>query len=198
MGSSDSCSRNNKRPRGVAETLQVSEHIVEDHRDEPSNVFANDPSGSRECNDAAHLRPEVAVVRFAFLFSGDTEGLAGEAPTDKIDSSKPTQSVCVNGVNVVEAGDAWPVLPKDGAAVFVALAECDCPHPSSLEAETEAANSAEEVEYIHARLIEFQPTWRGCSGFASKAMTCMRRPDVCCARMYVAGQSVFIGRSKRL
>lgn len=149
MGSSDGRSRNNKRPRGVAETLQVSEHIIECHRDEASNVFANDPSGSRECNDAAHLRPEVAVVRFAFLLSGDAEGLAGEASTDEIDSSEPTQSVCVNGVNVSETGDVGPVLTQDGSAVFVALAEGDGSHSGSLEPETESANPAEEIKDIH-------------------------------------------------
>jgi hypothetical protein len=93
MWSSDSCSWNNKRPRGVAETLQVSEHIIEPQRDEASNVFANDPSGSRECNNAAHFRPEVAVVRLRFLLSGDAEWLAREPSADEIDSSEPTQSV---------------------------------------------------------------------------------------------------------
>jgi hypothetical protein len=149
MGSSDGCSRNNKRPRGVAETFQVSEHIVECHCDETSNVFANDPSGSRECNDAAHFRPEVAVVLFAFLLACDAEGLTRETTTDEIDSSKPTQSVCVNGVDIVEAGDIGPVLPQDGSAVLVALAEGDGSHPGSFESDTESTNSAEEVEDIH-------------------------------------------------
>jgi hypothetical protein len=149
MRCSDGTSRNNKRPRGVAETFQVSEHIVECHCDETSNVFANDPSGSRECNDAAHLRPEVTVVCFAFLLSGDTEWLAREATTDEIDSSKPSQSICVNGVDVIEAGEIGPVLSQDGSAVLVTLAECNSSHSGSLESETESTNSTEEVEDIH-------------------------------------------------
>lgn len=152
MWSSDSCSRNNKRPRGVAETFQVSEHIVEDHRDEPSNILANDPSGSRECNDAAHLRPEVAVVLFAALFAGDGKGLAGEASADKIDSSKPTQSVCVNGVNVVETGHIGPMFLEDGAAILIALAEGDGSHSGSLKPEREATDTAEDVKDIHVPL----------------------------------------------
>jgi hypothetical protein len=149
MGGADGTSRNNKRPRGVAETFQVSENIVECHCDETSNVFANDPSGSRECNDAAHLRPEVAVVCFAFLLSGDAKGLAREATTDEIDSSKPSQSICVNGVDVIEAGEIGPVLSQYGSAVLVTLTEGDSSHSGSLKPETESANTAEEVEDIH-------------------------------------------------
>jgi hypothetical protein len=160
--SSDGCSRNNKRPRGVAEILQVSEHIIECHCDEPSNVFANDPSGSRECNDAAHLRPEVAVVLFAFLLSSDAEGLAREATTDEIDSSKPSQSICVNGVDVIEAGDIWPVLSQDGSAVLVTFAECNGVHSSSFESEAESTNAAEEVEDIHHLLNGLRYGWHQC------------------------------------
>jgi hypothetical protein len=154
MGSADGRSWNNKRPRGVAETFQVREHIVECHCDEPSNVFANDPSRSCECNDAAHLRPEVAVVCFAFLFSSDTEGLTREATADEIDSSKPTQSVCVNCVDIIEAWDAWPVLCENGSAVLVSLAEGDCSHACSLKSETESTNAAEEIKDIHSPITQ--------------------------------------------
>jgi hypothetical protein len=154
MGSADGRSWNNKRPRGVAETFQVREHIVECHCDEPSNVFANDPSGSRECNNAAHLRPEVAVVFLAGLLSCEAEGLTREATTDEIDFSKPTQSVCVNRVDVIEAGDAWPVLSQDSSAVLVTLAEGDGSHSCSLESETEAADAAEEIKDIHSPITQ--------------------------------------------
>jgi hypothetical protein len=129
----DGTSRNNKRPRGVADGFQVSEHVVECQRDDASNVFANNPRGSRECNNPAHFRPEVAVVFLRSLLSGDGEGLARESAADDIDTSKPIQSVCVNGANVVEAGDAWPVLAEHGSAVFVTLAKSDGAHPGSFE-----------------------------------------------------------------
>jgi len=98
------------------------------------------------------LRPEVAVVRFAFLLSGDTEGLTRESTADEIDSSKPTQSACVNGMNVVKAWDARPVLGEDRTAVFISLTEGDRSHTGSFESETESANTAEEVEDIHVSL----------------------------------------------
>jgi hypothetical protein len=145
----DGDSRNNKRPRGVAQSLQVSQHIVECQRDEPSNVFANDPSGSSECNDFAHRRPEVAVVGLRSLFAGVTEWLAREAAADKVDSSEPTQSVCIKRADVIEAGHVGPMLSKDGATEIVGLAECNGTHTGSLETEAESTNATEEVEDIH-------------------------------------------------
>jgi len=91
----------------------------------------------------------VAVVGLSSLLAGDAEGLTREATTDEIDSSKPTQSLCVNGVNVFDAGNVRPMLPEDGSAVFVSFAERNSSHPCSLESEGEAADAGEEVEDIH-------------------------------------------------
>lgn len=142
MARVDGNSRNNKRPRGVAETFQVSQHIVERQRDEASNVFANDPSGSCGCNNFAHRRPEVAVIGLGGLLTCDAEGLTGKATTDEIDSSEPIQSVCVNRVDIVEAGNVGPVLSQDGSAVLVTLAEGDSSHSCSFEPEAEATDAA--------------------------------------------------------
>jgi hypothetical protein len=154
---SDGTSRNNKRPRGVAETFQVSENIVECQRDDSSNVLANDPSGSRECNDFAHRRPEVAVVRMRSLLSRGTERLAGKATTDEVDSTEPTQSICVNCADVFEAGDVGPVLSEHGATELVSLAEGDGAHSCSFESEAETADAAEEVEDIHGSRVTVAP-----------------------------------------
>lgn len=149
VGSIDGTSRNNERPRGVAQSFQVSEHIVECQRDDASNVFAKNPSGSRECNDFAHRRPEVAVILVRALLSGVAEGLTGEAAADEIDASEPTQSSCIELANVVEDGDVGPVLAQDGAAEGIALAEGDGAHSNALEPETESADPAEEIKDIH-------------------------------------------------
>jgi hypothetical protein len=79
VGSADGDSRNLKRPCGVARALQVKEPAVEPHVREASNVFAKEPSGSRLFNKAIQLRPEVTVVREAFLLASDAEGLARPA-----------------------------------------------------------------------------------------------------------------------
>jgi hypothetical protein len=150
VSSSNGTSRNNKRPRGVPETFQVSEHIVECQRDDASNVFANDISGSRECNNAAHFRPEEAVIVLSFLLASGREGLAGESAADEVNSSKPIQSACVNAVDVVKAGDLRPVLAQHGSAPFISLAESDGSHSGSLKPEGKSADSAEEVKYVHS------------------------------------------------
>jgi hypothetical protein len=142
---SDSTSRNNKRPRGVADGFQVSQHIVECQRDETSNVFTNDPSGSRECNNSAHLRPEVTVVFLGFLVTGDAEGLAGEASADEINRSEPTQSVCIDSMDILEAGDARPVFGEDGSAELISLTEGNGSHPSAFESKAESSNPREQV-----------------------------------------------------
>jgi hypothetical protein len=80
----DGRSRNNKRPRGVAERFQVRKHIVEFHSDDSRNVLANDPSGSDFCNNAAHLRPEMTVIFRASSLPGVTEGLAREPSANKV------------------------------------------------------------------------------------------------------------------
>jgi hypothetical protein len=131
----DGTSRNRKRPRGVAVTFQVREHIVEPQRDEAMNILENDPSRSRECNDSAHLRPEVAIVSRCVLLSRNAVGLARKAGTDKIDSSEPTQSPCVESVDVIDAGDAGPMLRKYGSAVGIDFAEGNGAHAGSFKAE---------------------------------------------------------------
>ena len=76
----DGASWNNNRPAGVAFAFQVSENSIEPQRDEASNVFAQEYSGSRLCNKAMQFRPEVTVVGLRALVAGDAERLAGESP----------------------------------------------------------------------------------------------------------------------
>jgi hypothetical protein len=149
MGSSDGTSRNNKRPRGVAETFQVSEHIVECHCDETSNVFANDPSGSRECNDAAHLRPEVTVVSLPFCSPATLKGWQGKPPQMRsIRPSRANPSASMVWMSSKQ-GTSGQCFASTALAVFVTLAEGDGSHACAFEPEAESANAAEEVEHIH-------------------------------------------------
>lgn len=130
----DGASWNNKRPRGVPDIFQVSEHVIECQRDDASNVFAKDPSRSCECNDSAHFRPEMTVIRLGSLKSSLAEGLAGKSSGDKVDSSEPSQSTCVKRVNVIEAGEARPVFGEDGSTELVTLAEGNGSHTGSFKA----------------------------------------------------------------
>jgi hypothetical protein len=83
----DGTSRNNNRPRFVADAFQVSKTIVERHRDEPSNVLTKHPAGPGLVNNADHFRPEVTVIVRASLLPGNTERLTGEASSEEVDPS---------------------------------------------------------------------------------------------------------------
>jgi hypothetical protein len=82
----DGTSRNNKRPRGVAEAFQVRKDIVELHRDDSSNVLTNDPSGLGFPNNSQHFRPDRSVICLAESLPGDTERLARKSTCEQIDS----------------------------------------------------------------------------------------------------------------
>lgn len=129
--------------------LQVSEHVVECHCEEANNVLANNPSGSRECNNSAHFRPEISVVPPARLTAGDAPRLTRESATDEIDSSELSQSICVKAADVLEARDVRPMLAQDGATIWIDFAEGGDAHSGALEAERHAANPGEEIKHIH-------------------------------------------------
>ena len=112
----DGTSRNNKRPRGVADAFQVRKDIVEFHRDDSSNIFTNDPSGSRLANNAEHFRPDRTVICLAESLPGDTERLARKSTCEQVDSGV-VGSVEVEDVGMEErwAAVARPMLFRSSA-----------------------------------------------------------------------------------
>jgi hypothetical protein len=141
-------SRNNKRLRGVAESVQVRKHIVEAHADVPSNVLTNDPSGPECLDKTAHLWPEVTVIFRAKSLPGMTEGLAGIPSGDNINSSN---SICIKALrsqlsNVGIDRNVWPVPCQDLAGKLSVFTECSRFKPArALKAKREAADAAEQV-----------------------------------------------------
>ncbi len=85
----DGTSRYNKRPAGVADFFQVSQHTVEAQRDVSSNILEKAPSGSELGNERSKVRPEMAVIRRAQSLPGETEGLTGVACGDDTDGVMP-------------------------------------------------------------------------------------------------------------
>jgi hypothetical protein len=53
--------------------------LVEAQFNEARHIFSQNVAGSQLCNEACHLRPEVAVICLAASLPGDGEGLAGES-----------------------------------------------------------------------------------------------------------------------
>ena len=98
MSGIDGTSRNNKRPRGVADAFQVRKDIVEFHRDDSTNIFTNDPSGLGFPNNSQHFRPDRTVIFRASSLPGDTERLARKSPCEQVNPGV---------VGSVEGEDVW-------------------------------------------------------------------------------------------
>ena len=64
-----------------------------DHREDASNVLANNPIGSHLVNAAVHERPEVAVIFRAFSLPGITERLAGKTACEDVDTPPPLAEI---------------------------------------------------------------------------------------------------------
>jgi hypothetical protein len=68
------------------------------HREDSTNIFSNDPSGSDLLNAAEHVRPEPAVIFRASSLPGITERLAGKSASENVDSSSPFAKICFRDV----------------------------------------------------------------------------------------------------
>jgi hypothetical protein len=116
----DGASRNNKRFAGVAESFQVSQHVVEAHRDVASNVFANSPTRPELPYKPSKFRPEMAVISRASTLPGKTEWLAGIPSCDDVNRSNAIASQLPH---VAVNGNARPVLRQYLLAIRIDLAE---------------------------------------------------------------------------
>jgi hypothetical protein len=119
---------------------------------ESSNILTKHNIGMQFSDEPFAVRPQAALLALdAGRFASDADVLAREARADGIDfDSVGSQSSCGEFTDVLVADDIGPVLSQDRPAEGVSLAEGDGSHPCSLKPEAKAADSAEEVKYIHA------------------------------------------------
>jgi hypothetical protein len=136
-------SRNNKRFPGVAESFQVSKHVVEAQRDVASNVFAKHPTRPEFSYKPSKVRPEMAVISLASSLAGVTEWLAGIPACNDVHRS---HCVTFQFSHVGVYRNVGPVLPKHGLAERLRLAERDCSPSDSSGCEGKPSDSAKEVE----------------------------------------------------
>jgi hypothetical protein len=124
---------------------KVSEDDVESSSKEPWDVLSDDVAGSKKANESGELGPEPPLVGLRESLTGETDGLAGEAAGEHVDSG------CVgsDGADVAVTGDVGPVAGEDAAAPRVELALPGDVHPSSFESEVDAADAREEAADIH-------------------------------------------------
>jgi hypothetical protein len=99
---------NNKRPAGVALSLQVRKHVIEAHADVTSNVLSNDPSGPEFSHEPTKFRPEVAVIFLASALPGCGKRLAWVSAANNVNCSVNVASF--QGPHVWEARHIRPVL----------------------------------------------------------------------------------------
>ena len=137
----DGTSRYTDRPDGVAETFQVSTHLVECQVDEPRHILAKEPSGPESVKAADHFRPEVTVIALACSLPGKTERLTGESSADKIDAGDVSP---VDVCDVVVARRTRPVLLEDFAAPVVIFNLPFDSHSGSFKAKIKPSYSAKK------------------------------------------------------
>jgi len=141
----DGASWNNKRPCGVALSLQVRKHVVEAHADVPSNVFSNDPSGPEFSHEPIKFRPEVAVIFLASALPGSRKWLAWVSAANNVNCSVNVFSC--QFAHVRELRYIRPVFLEYLSRELFGFAEgygfkSACP----LKAEAESTNSAKQIE----------------------------------------------------
>jgi hypothetical protein len=137
----DGTSWNNKRPRGVAECLQVRKHFVEAQTDVPSNILSKHPSGPEFFDKTAHFRPEVTVIFRASTLPGCTEWLAGVSSANKVNWSN---IFATQLPHVFKLGNIRPVFLKYSTAKRVDFTLGNNGHPSPLQANVHPAYSCEK------------------------------------------------------
>jgi hypothetical protein len=134
---------NNKRPAGVADSLQVRKHSVEFHADDSSNVFSKHPSGSCLRDNAEHFRPERTVICRASALPSVAERLARKSPCDEIDS---IEVVSVKAGDVAPDWDSWEILGENSSAVGFDLAEADGSKSSPSSGQSKPSDSTEKIK----------------------------------------------------
>ena len=111
----DGTSRYTDRPDLVAETFQVSTHLVECHVDDPRHIFAKKPSGPERVKASDNFWPEKTVICLASLLPGSTKRLAWKPSADKVNCWNVSP---IDGRDVAVARDSGPVLVEDFATIF--------------------------------------------------------------------------------
>ena len=155
MPCADAASRKYEWENSVSRFCQVKNRFVEPHIDEASNIFPKHPTGPQFGNNAAHLRPQVAVIRNATPFSGGGEGLAREAAGEDGDGFKSCflkKRLLRECGDVPEFGHIRPMLLQDGIGIVRPLALTDRFKARRLRRKVQPADAGKQAdmgELIH-------------------------------------------------
>jgi hypothetical protein len=139
---------NKERLRGVVLIFQVSEHVIECHVDDVSNILPNNPTGPQVLDEPKHFRPEITVVVFPKLESGSAEWLAGKSARQYCNVRHSGKSnVCPIDISYVSPfRHIWPVFAQDLIREISPLDLADCPESGPFSGQIQAADPAESRE----------------------------------------------------
>ena len=121
MPRADAASRKYEWENSVSRFCQVKDRFVEPHIDEASNIFPKHPMGPQFGNNAAHLRPQVALIRKAFPPPGGREGLTRESAGDDGNGFKScfmVKRLLCKCSDIAEARHFRPMLFKHGIGII--------------------------------------------------------------------------------
>lgn len=137
----DGASRNNRRPAGVAETFQVSQHAVEAQTDEARHILAKDPAGPGNRHNPSNLRPEPAVICRAASLPGDGDRLAWDSGGNQVNWP---EFVTAHLTHVTRPQRVRPMLGEHALAEGIDLDLAGDLHAEPGAGKVEAADPREE------------------------------------------------------
>ncbi len=136
-------SRKSKRPDGVAQGFQVIGHRIQIGIDEASNILSKHPTRSELRNNAAHFRPDVAIISRAASLSRQAEWLARESSDHNVSCWKV---VYADFMDISPLRHVWPMFAQYGLCVVVNLHLGHTTPSRALQAEVKTTYSGEETD----------------------------------------------------
>jgi hypothetical protein len=143
---SDSRSFMMKNPDCVALPLQVLTNVVRGKVQDSRYVFTHNPSRSNFGDQPRKLRPEIAVVVFRLLGSGNREGLTGKPAEDDVNRSNFLTSQCFD-VSVNRY--VRPVAAQNSLAELVTFTHGDDTSASRLKRQVDTSDTGEKRQPSH-------------------------------------------------
>ena len=148
MPCADAASRKYEWENSVSRFCQVKDRFVEPHIDEASNIFPKHPTGPQLGNNAAHFRPQVALIRKALSLPRGGEGLAGKAAGEDGNGFKSCffkKRLLCKSRNVPESRHLRPVLFQNGIGIVCPLALIDGAETRRLRRQIKPADAGKQA-----------------------------------------------------
>ena len=149
MPRADAASRKYEWENSVSRFCQVKNRFVEPHIDEASNIFPKHPMGPQFGNNAAHFRPQVALIRKSFSLPGGRERLARESSGEDRNGFKPglfkERLLCECG-DVSKFGNIRPMLFQHSIRILRPFTLADGLETSGFRRQIQPADAGKQAD----------------------------------------------------